>query len=173
MRDSRDGQASNVVRLKSVTDRSWPYRPRARSTHGSASTIFLSGHFVDRQIGGASHVTIAANEGIKMDIARKLGVADAYIPLSRDRTKASEQWAKLKEDNPCGSSKLAADLRSDGFDVVAECTGAESIVNDSINYVSRGGTLLVYGVYADSARVEWSPTKIFVDEIKCGPQLVR
>jgi len=55
---------------------------------------------------------------------------------------------------------------SDGFDVVAECTGVESIVNNAINYVSRGGTLLVYGVYADNARVSWSPTKIFIDEIR-------
>ena len=50
--------------------------------------------------------------------------------------------------------------------MVAECTGVESIVNDSINYVSRGGTLLVYGVYEDQARVSWSPTRIFNDEIK-------
>lgn len=42
----------------------------------------------------------------------------------------------------------------------------QKIVNDAINYVARGGTLLVYGVYADDARVSWSPTKIFVDEIK-------
>ena len=49
--------------------------------------------------------------------------------------------------------------------MVVEATGVESIVNDAINYVSRGGTLLVYGVYADAARVSWSPTKIFVDEI--------
>jgi D-arabinitol dehydrogenase (NADP+) len=54
----------------------------------------------------------------------------------------------------------------DGFDVVAECTGVQSIVNDAINYVSRGGTLLVYGVYADSARVSWSPTQIFLNEIR-------
>lgn len=30
------------------------------------------------------------------------------------------------------------DCLIDGFDVVAECTGVESIVNDAINYVSRG-----------------------------------
>lgn len=54
----------------------------------------------------------------------------------------------------------------DGFDVVAECTGVQSIVNDAINYVSRGGTLLVYGVYADDARVTWSPTQIFLNEIR-------
>jgi D-arabinitol dehydrogenase (NADP+) len=57
-------------------------------------------------------------------------------------------------------------VTSDGFDVVAECTGVEKIANDAINYVSRGGTLLIYGVYAENARVSWSPNKIFVDEIK-------
>ena len=55
---------------------------------------------------------------------------------------------------------------TDGFDVVAECTGVESIVNDSINYVRRGGSLLVYGVYEDKARVSWPPSKIFGDEIR-------
>lgn len=54
---------------------------------------------------------------------------------------------------------------SDGFDVVAEATGVESLVNDAINYVTRGGTLLVYGVYEDKARLPgWSPTDIFVNE---------
>ncbi|KAK1927543.1 chaperonin 10-like protein [Papiliotrema laurentii] len=103
------------------------------------------------KMGGAGHITIAANKGIKMDIARKVEAADAYIDL--DRQNAKEQWAQIKKDNPYG------------FDVVVECTGVESIVNDAINYVARGGTLLVYGVYADNARVSWSPTKIFVDEI--------
>lgn len=105
------------------------------------------------KMGGAGSVTIAANKGIKMDIARKVEAADHYIELERDRDAAKQQWAKLKEENPYG------------FDVVVEATGVESIVNDAINYVSRGGTLLVYGVYADAARVSWSPTKIFVDEI--------
>ncbi|POW02774.1 hypothetical protein PSTT_11549, partial [Puccinia striiformis] len=69
------------------------------------------------------------------------------------RRNAANQWAQLKKDNPYG------------FDVVVEATGVESIVNDSINYVRRGGTLLVYGVYDNNARVSWSPTKIFSDEI--------
>ncbi|GFZ51374.1 D-arabinitol dehydrogenase 1 [Saitozyma sp. JCM 24511] len=103
------------------------------------------------KIGGAGHITIAANKGIKMDIARRINAADAYIDL--DRANADDQWESIKADNPYG------------FDVVAECTGVEKIVNNAIDYVSRGGTLLVYGVYADAARVAWSPTKIFVNEI--------
>lgn len=104
------------------------------------------------KIGGASSVTIAANAGLKMDLARKIGAADHYIDL--DRTNATSQWAQIKKDNPYG------------FDVVAECTGVESIINDSINYVARGGTLLVYGVYEDDARVKWSPSQIFGNELR-------
>lgn len=74
------------------------------------------------------------------------------------RTNPGPQWKKLKEDHPFG------------FDVVVEATGVESIVQDSINYVRRGGTLLVYGVYEEKARVSWPPSKIFSDEIRvcCG-----
>lgn len=103
------------------------------------------------KMNGAQRVVLAANKGLKMEIARNIQAADEYIEL--DRKDAAGQWAQLKKDNP------------HGFDIVVEATGVESIVNDSINYVRRGGTLLVYGVYDDAARVSWSPTKIFVDEI--------
>lgn len=104
-----------------------------------------------------------------MDLARQLEAADSYIDL--DRKDAKAQWAKIKEENPrefvsLPAGVLCADAGTDGFDVVAECTGVESIVDDAINYVCRGGTLLVYGVYEDKARVSWSPTKIFMEEIR-------
>ena len=47
-----------------------------------------------------------------------------------------------------------------------EATGVEKLAQESINYVRRGGTLMIYGVYADKARVSWPPSKIFGDEIK-------
>jgi len=104
------------------------------------------------KLNGASKVTLAANKGIKMDIARKLDAADDYIEL--DRTNPGPQWEKLKTDNPYG------------FDIVVEATGVEKIANDAINYVRRGGTLMVYGVYENKALVHWPPSKIFGDEIR-------
>jgi D-arabinitol dehydrogenase (NADP+) len=70
------------------------------------------------------------------------------------RENPGPQWKKLKEDHPFG------------FDVVVEATGVGSIVQESINYVRRGGTLLVYGVYENEALVSWPPSKIFADEIR-------
>lgn len=118
--------------------------------------------------------TMIANKLVlSLNDACELNGWSEYIDL--DRKDAANQWAQLKKDNPYG------------FDVVVEATGVESIVNDSINYVRRGGTLsvyctlislldsglnlsclrssLVYGVYDNAARVSWSPTKIFSDEI--------
>ena len=103
-----------------------------------------------RQNGGCQ-VTIAAPAGLKMDLARSLDAADNYLELSR--SEPEKQFAQLKQDNPYG------------FDIVVEATGSVKILEDSINYVRRGGTLVVYGVYSDSAKVSWPPSKIFGDEI--------
>nr|BAI63817.1 NADP+-dependent D-mannitol dehydrogenase [Xylobolus frustulatus] len=104
------------------------------------------------KLNGASRVVLAANKGIKMDIAKQLDAADEYIEL--DRQNPGAQWEQLKKDNPYG------------FDVVVEATGVEKLANESINYVRRGGTLLIYGVYANEALVHWPPSKIFGDEIR-------
>lgn len=100
---------------------------------------------------GGCNVVIAAPEGLKMDLAKKLDAADEYVELSRKEPEA--QFAKLKKDNPYG------------FDIVVEATGSPKILEDAINYVRRGGKLVVYGVYSSSAKVSWPPSKIFGDEI--------
>ncbi|KAF9523261.1 NADP+-dependent D-mannitol dehydrogenase [Crepidotus variabilis] len=103
------------------------------------------------KLNGASRVVIAANKGIKMDIAKKLRAADEYLELDRETPEA--QWQKLKDDNPYG------------FDIVVEATGVDKLAQESIEYVRRGGTIMLYGVYQDKARVIWPPGKIFADEI--------
>ncbi|KZP25760.1 GroES-like protein [Athelia psychrophila] len=104
------------------------------------------------KLNGASRVVIAANKGIKTQIAQDINAGDEYVELDRDNPQ--EQWAKLKADNQYG------------FDVVIEATGSEKIANEAINYVRRGGTLMIYAVYANQALVHWSPSKIFGDEIR-------
>jgi len=110
------------------------------------------------KLNGARKITLASNKGIKTEIAKKLNAADEYIELDRQNPEA--QWAKLKEDNPYG------------FDVVVEATGVEKLANEAINYVRRGGTLMVYGVYENKALVHWPPSKIFGDEIRVRHSLL-
>lgn len=103
------------------------------------------------KLNGAARIVLAANKGIKMDLAKELDCADEYVEL--DRQNPGAQWEALKKDNPYG------------FDVVVEATGVEKLANESINYVRRGGTLMLYGVYENKALVHWPPSKIFGDEI--------
>ncbi|EDN94621.1 hypothetical protein SS1G_10495 [Sclerotinia sclerotiorum 1980 UF-70] len=103
-----------------------------------------------RQNGGCK-VVLAAPGGLKMELAKKLDAADIYIELSRDNPEA--QFQKIKDEYKYG------------FDIVVEATGSAKILEDAINYVRRGGKLVVYGVYSSSARVTWPPSKIFGDEI--------
>ncbi|KIY64729.1 GroES-like protein [Cylindrobasidium torrendii FP15055 ss-10] len=103
------------------------------------------------KVNGASTVVLAANKGVKTALAQEIGAADVYVEL--DRADPEAQWAKLKVDYPYG------------FDAVVEATGSEAIVNRSIDYVRRGGSLLLYGVYGPKAQVHWPPSKIFLDQI--------
>ena len=52
-----------------------------------------------RQNGGCQ-VTIAAPQGLKMDIAKSVEAADTYIELSRSDPEA--QFAEIKKNNPYG-----------------------------------------------------------------------
>jgi len=121
---------------------------QAQPSRWSRGASFATGLIFSQllKLNGASRVVVAAHKGIKIDIAKELDAADEYIEIDRENPDA--QWQKLKDDNPYG------------FDIVVEATGPEKLVNESINYVRRGGTLMVYGVYNDSARVHWSPAKV-------------
>ncbi|OQE39275.1 hypothetical protein PENCOP_c007G04238 [Penicillium coprophilum] len=103
-----------------------------------------------RQNGGCNVVVVAPG-GLKMDLAQELGAGDNYIDLSRESPQA--QFDAPKAEN------------SYGFDIFVEATGSQKILEASINYVRRGGKLVMYGVYSSEVRVSWSPAKIFVDEI--------
>ena len=46
-----------------------------------------------------------------------------------------------------------------------EATGARSVLEDSVNYVRKGGKLVIYGVYGDHVKVSWEPHKIWSNEI--------
>lgn len=66
------------------------------------------------KLNGASRVVLAANKGIKTNVARQIDAGDEYVEL--DRENPDEQWEKLRKDN----------LR--GFDVVVRAQLRGSLV---------------------------------------------
>lgn len=120
------------------------------------------------KINGAHRVVIASNKGVKMTTARNLNCADEYVEL--DRSNPASQWDALKQSNPHGfdvvvSIDVTAWLQGSDVFFQVEVTGSTAVVQESINFVGKRGTLLLYSVYDSQGLVQWSPLKIFLDEI--------
>ncbi|GAB7348775.1 hypothetical protein MBLNU459_g7501t1 [Dothideomycetes sp. NU459] len=96
-------------------------------------------------------LTIASRPGPKLDLAQQLEVADSYISLSE--TEPEVQLQALKDAHPYG------------FDIVVEATGWHQVLEESINFVRKGGKLVAYGFYGDHVKVSWSPSLIWTNEI--------
>ena len=105
-----------------------------------------------RQNGGC-YTVIAAPEGVKMGLARSLDAADEYVELSRDEDEVVKRMEQLRGEHPYG------------FDIVVEATGSARVLEKAIHFVTKGGKLVVYGVYGDEDRVSLSPNMIFEEEI--------
>lgn len=52
-----------------------------------------------------------------------------------------------------------------GFDIVVEATGAPTVLEQAIDFVRKGGKLVVYGVYDEGVKISWSPFRIWEHEI--------
>lgn len=103
------------------------------------------------RLNGASRVVIASLPGAKLNMARKIGAADEFVELSGS------------QPEPALADMMQRHSR--GFEVVVEATGVPNVLEDSINYVRRGGKLAVFGVYSSAARVNWPPCKILANQI--------
>lgn len=100
---------------------------------------------------GGAHLVIAPNEGPKMELAKKLNCGHEYVELSRKDQ--SKQWADLKTKYPFG------------FDVVVEASGSHALLEKAIDFCTRRGKVVYYGVYSKEALIKVSPSRVFSDEI--------
>ena len=71
------------------------------------------------------------------------------------------------------------DLTGRGFDIVIECTGQVEVWESSIDYVRRGGTLMLFGGCAPGTKVTFDTKRVHYDQISIlspfhfGTQAVR
>ncbi|GJJ15898.1 hypothetical protein Clacol_010176 [Clathrus columnatus] len=104
------------------------------------------------KVNGAIKIVLASNKGRKMEISKQIDAANEYIEFDRD--KSDSQWTDLKQRYP------------DGFDIVIEATGSEEVLNKAIYHVRRGGTFLMYSLYASSCTIQWPAVYVFSQEIQ-------
>ncbi|WP_028938452.1 zinc-dependent alcohol dehydrogenase family protein [Pseudonocardia spinosispora] len=99
---------------------------------------------------GASRVTVAAPTEFKLRLAATHG-ADETVRIDRaDPTAAN---ARLRE------------LAPEGFDVVVDATGSVGVLDQCVPLTRDGGTVFVYGMAEESARMTVSPYEIFRREL--------
>lgn len=60
------------------------------------------------KLNGAAKVVIAANKGIKTQIAQDLEAGDVYIEL--DRENPAPQWEQLRRDHPYGFDVVVSEV---------------------------------------------------------------
>jgi D-arabinitol dehydrogenase (NADP+) len=80
-----------------------------------------------------------------------MGIADEYVTIEDDDPQ--RQMDDLAASNPYG------------FDIVIEATGSPTVLEASLNFVRKGGKLVVYGVYDEKVKIAWSPFRIWEHEI--------
>ena len=102
------------------------------------------------KLNGAGRLVVAAPPGPKLELAGRLA-ADEIVPI--DRKNPDKHRNRLRELNPTG------------FDYIVEATGSAFVCEDALQFVRRGGTLLVYGVYPETETVRFNPFDLFRREI--------
>jgi D-arabinitol dehydrogenase (NADP+) len=102
------------------------------------------------KLNGAGRLVVAAPAGPKLELAGRLA-ADEIVAI--DRKNPDKHRNRLRELNPTG------------FDYIVEATGSASVCEDALQFVRRGGTLLVYGVYPEKDTVRFNPFDLFRREI--------
>jgi D-arabinitol dehydrogenase (NADP+) len=170
---SQDGGFAQYLRIKA--DRIFPIgnlssreavmvEPSACAVHGMevlamkpGSDVLLFGAGPTGQVlaqllklNGAGRLVVAAPPGPKLELAGRLA-ADEIVPM--DRKNPDKHRNRLRELNPTG------------FDYIVEATGSAFVCEDALQFVRRGGTLLVYGVYPESETVRFNPFDLFRREI--------
>ena len=98
---------------------------------------------------GASRVTVAGRTPFKLELAAAYG-ADEIVAMAT----ADEQPAAA-----------ARKLAPDGFDVVIDATGSVDVLAGCASLLGIGGTLFVYGMAPEAARLAISPYDVFRREL--------
>lgn len=146
---------ANVFKLKPETDlyeaalieplacaiRGYDILPRKMGEHylvyGSGTMGLLMAQLAPRA--GAASVTIVDTNPSRLDVAREIGIENIY-----------------------GSADEAG---RDKWDVVIDCTGVVKAIEDGLPRVKAGGTFQHFGVAPTDATANYSPFRVYRDEI--------
>ncbi|WP_227625103.1 zinc-dependent alcohol dehydrogenase [Fimbriimonas ginsengisoli] len=84
---------------------------------------------------------------------------------AREITLAGRNDARLAEGKKLGAQTCKVDAIPGSYDIVIECTGQVEVWEKSIDYVRRGGTLMLFGGCPGGTRASFDTKKVHYDQI--------
>jgi S-(hydroxymethyl)glutathione dehydrogenase/alcohol dehydrogenase len=102
-----------------------------------------------RLVGAHPIVAVDANPA-KRDLAMQFGATHFIDPTS------------------CDAQEAIADVTHGGADWVFECVGAKQAIQDALDYLDWGGSLVILGVTPYGTGIEFFPEKLFLDRSILG-----
>lgn len=83
----------------------------------------------------------------------------------RDVTLAGRNPARLEVGESLGARPTSLDSTTGEYDLVVECTGKLEVWEQSINFVRRGGTLVLFGGCKSGSEVSFSTNRMHYDDL--------
>jgi threonine dehydrogenase-like Zn-dependent dehydrogenase len=100
------------------------------------------------QLAGATTVVLAGGPAPRLRLAAEMGIGDAHVNV-------------VEADDPRHALAHVVELTGGrGADLVVECTGVPSAVDQGVRLVRRGGSYLVVGQYTDAGNAMINPHQI-------------
>lgn len=105
-------------------------------------------HIIAARIAGAHRIVVAGMPEYRVDLVRQFGVDLAF-----DAGKFSREER---------TARVAQAIGGEGADVVFECTGDASVVEEGLSYLKPFGCYLVAGIYSDTGKTTTLNVQKFV-----------
>ena len=102
------------------------------------------------KLAGAKTILLSTRQQPRREMAESLGATHTIDPSSHSTEKF------------IGSGGVAPE----GFDVVLECAGTKETLQQSLDIVRKGGTVILFGVMPQNEMFEINPFDIFVRQVR-------
>jgi L-iditol 2-dehydrogenase len=103
------------------------------------------------KLAGAKVVLLSTRQKFRRDMAESIGATHTLDPSNLNSNE--------KFSGPSG-------IAPGGFDVVIECAGTKETLQQSLDIVRSGGTVILFGVMPQDEKFEISPFDLFVRQVR-------
>ena len=112
-----------------------------------------------RALGSGARVIVVAKYPFQGEMARKFGADEVIYLRQGGHFEAVAKATSGKLYKPMLGKKVLVG----GADIVYECVGSESSIDDALRFARSGGTVVLVGLAAIPKRVDWTP--IWLNEL--------